>query len=253
MYVKIGTDGYQHAAAEAGVTFSVESVRSPRGYPIAHRKRMDISGLLIPTSGETNMSAAITALENAYTDENLTANGIALYHTDGTITPHNLPVTNKIGIIRVVQKSFPNRDEVYANSRRFSVTVEAEYKNPLEWPALLFFTETIQLIGTGGPNKILVDLVQGLPDYQETSTNTQCRATQSGIAMQTDTFLRPEIDARTTPWWPDSIQEKLTNITYSGPERRNGYMTNYTSRWSYHFLANQPFNRVINPPSPHRV
>jgi hypothetical protein len=238
------------------VTYTAEPVRSPRGYPIILRKRLQISALLIPTSGETNMSAAITALENAYTDTNLTANGIALYHTTGnTPTPHALPTANLLGFIRVIQKSFPNRDEVYANSRRFSVTVEADYKN--DWPALLVFSETIQLIGTGGPNFLMVDLVQGLPDEQITATNTQCRATQSGIAVQTSSFLipGPQGDARTWPWWPLNIQEKLTNITYSGPERRDRYLTNYTSRWSYHFLSNEPFFRPNIHPNvaPHRV
>ena len=240
MYVQIGT--YAHAAAEAGVVFTAEQIRSPRGDPYVLRKRLTVSGLLIPTAGEDNMTTAIEALEAAYVDQPKGTGDCGLYQTDGTATPHMLDNGSSLDGIKVVQRQFPNAEEVYSVNRQFSVTLEADY--PLGWPRLLAFSETIQLIGAGGPNKVFVRLVQGVPDYQETSTNTETRATQSGFSVAT--YPYPSF---ALPAWPDDEQTSARNISYSSPVKRDGYFTEYTTRWSYQFVGNIPFFQLPGSPN----
>jgi len=235
MYVQIGT--YQHGAAEAGVTFTAEQIRSARGDPIILRKRLAITGLLIPTAGEDNMTTAIQNLEAAYVD----GQDCGLYQTDGTVTPHFLDNSLSLGGVRVISRQFPNPDEVYATNRRFSVALEADY--PINWPHLIAYNETVQIIGSGGPFIMPVRLVNGLPDLQILSTNTECRATQSGVAVQSSSYHIPPL-----PWWPLVEQQIAHNVSLTSPTKIDGYFTNYTTRWSYQFVDVAPF--VLPPGAP---
>lgn len=235
MYVQIG--GYTHGTAEAGVVFTAEQVRSARGEPYIIRKRMSISGLLIPTAGEGNMTTAIENLEAAYVD----GHSCGLYQTDGTQTPHFLDNGTSLGGVRVISRSFPNPEEVYSTNRRFAVTLEADY--PLGWPRLLYYTETVQLIGAGGPYIMAVRLVTGLPDAQVLSQRTETRATQSGMAVGTNYYPPAPM-----PLWPNNEQQADRNISYTAPTKRDGYYCESTTRWSYNFVGIEPFQQIYPNP-----
>ena len=162
---------FSHPANEVTLSsVTAQRIRNPRGFTYILRKRIQLAGVIVlDTSSLTTaqaQSALRTAIQARETAYSLDGGNFVFKHDDGSQSAHTLDSASAIGGVRVVETSFPKGDQAeYATQRTFSVTLEADY--PVSGGSLLSFQETVEIVGTGGPRKIIIETLNG--DAQEQS------------------------------------------------------------------------------------
>ena len=229
---------FRHPAGEITLSnVSISRERNERGYLTSLKKRIQIAGVIaLDTSGLTSAQAqdalrtAIRQREEAYSQD---GGNFVFYHDDGTPSAHTLDSGGAIGGVRVVDFSWPNGDAAeYATQRTFSVTLEAEYVPPENnngngsdgggGGSLLKFQETIEVVGTGGPRKAVIELLNGPPQIQIVNQRTKVTMTQRGSAVGLLSY--PKAPGPIAPEYEDQDRRQ---IGYTGPTSSNGAFKNW--------------------------
>jgi hypothetical protein len=237
MIIQFGN--YKHADNETALSTHQERVANAEGVFSLKRVVYQIRGRL-QSDSQANLTAALLALEQAYTQENV---NLTLFQNDGvTPTAHVINAAQCLSVRARVQPSYPTSEGAeYSNYRNYEIQVEALMPaNPLE--PLVSFTETVQLIG-GGAEYLLQEAVVG------PSTPVQLQEQSPYIAIQvgsaTGTFGFP---ALATPLYPQGILSPKRQIVIpSGPTRESfgpggPSFSRYTISWSFFFESPQPIN-----------
>ncbi len=219
---------YPHADNE--VTISIQ--KSPRfselGYRIGTVERWNIQGILQAASVSA-LTTAIEALEDAY---DLNGEDIILT-TDGTVeTNHTLKQNDMLGGVRVIGGvQYPQGDGVeYTTFRTYTIVVEGvRADNEQE---LLAFQETVDIQGSGGPRRVLVEVLNGPPQAQITSLATVQRIVQRGSALGYSAY--PAAAAPSIPAWLSSTDQVVSR---RGPLSIRGQFSEFGIQWQYVMLA----------------
>lgn len=230
MYLQYGS--YQHAANECAVVISREGLFSEDGIPLGFRERWEIQGRL-QAANQPGITAAITALENAYAVD---GRDIGLYLDDGTATAHHLTSNATAGGTRVVMPpSFPEgKGAEYSTFRNYALAVEGILVDTTH--PILSWVESLNFTG-GGPQFGFLETLNGAPQKQLLKQATTYKATQQGQAVGHGSY--PFVPA---PIWPAAEHVHLREIVYQTPVRKgpSGLQTEFPVRWSYTFESELP-------------
>lgn len=229
MILKYGT--YSHDDNEVTLSITKAPRFGPLGYRIGTRERWQIQGILQAASVSA-LTTALTALEDAYETNNLDL----ILTTDGNIeTAHTLKVSDTLGGVRVVGGvQYPQGEgSQYTTFRSYTITLEAvRNDNELE---LLAFSETVDIQGSGGPRRVLIEILNGPPQAQITNLATIQQIVQRGSALGYSQYPAPA--APSIPAW-ESLPDRV--ISRRGPRSVRGQFTEFTVNWQYVFLAPSP-------------
>jgi hypothetical protein len=232
MYFQYGN--YQHAHGEVNLSLSKKANRNPRGFSAFTTWTMQVEGTLIG-AGETaaelqdNIRGQILALENAYALDGFDA---GLFHDDGSPTPHLLDSSASLGGVRVTGIEFDkdNRDGQYATGRSYRITLEADFPSPAV--TLQQWTESLRVVGSGGPRTVHLETMSGVPQKQVVNQRTIVRATQSGSAVGLRAYPLPP-----PPLFPLAEQVDKREIGKGSPRNLHGAFVDWPINWTYQFEA----------------
>lgn len=235
MIFKYGT--FSHADEEVAATLATRVVYTPRGFPDREIKTMTVSGTLIDST-QAGMTTKIQNLQSAYSNQGQDAR---LLDDSSNATPLQLIDGNTLSGVRVVSVEFPEGERPYSNRNPYRIVLEGDFE-PIDGTESLFdFREQVEMIGTGGPMKVLVPLVTGPPDEQVVQNVTIVRATQRGSSVGRGFY--PNWPA---PLYPSNELVHLRNRSRLSPTRNGLQFTRFTTRWSYVFeFSSAPV--FINP------
>jgi hypothetical protein len=145
-------------------------------------------------------------------------------------TPHWINAAETMGGTRVVAVDFPvGAPGEMATGRTFRVILEADI--PAIEDEILWFTQSMTHIGTGGVRFVLVPTRTGFPFPMYITNRTPMVVIQQGQALGMDAWVAPPL-----PFWASFERLEDRRITYSSPRRilKNGAYE-YPSAWSYVF------------------
>lgn len=221
---------YQHTANEVNlISFNQATKYSGRGRIESTVKTATLEVTLI-ASTQSAIKTAIDDLEDAYSVDGL---DWALYHDDGTRSPHSLSSSSSIGGVRVMRLDWNKSDGAeYATQRTATIVLEAEYAGGSN---LLMFAETLRFSGNGGRRERWIETANGPPQKQTISQRTIARATQSGQAI--GLLVEP---SPPPPIWPNLEMYDLRDITRTSPQFDGRVFRNWAIAWSYQFESGQP-------------
>lgn len=227
MYLKYGN--YQHAANEASLVISKETVFSEAGTARGLRERWHIQGRL-QAAEQAALTAAIGALQAAYA---IQAQDVGFYFDDGQPTSHRIVSAATNGGVRVISPpSFPQgQGAEYSTFRTYAIALEAEWLDTQA--SLLSWHETIRFSG-GGPQFGHLEPINGQPVKQLLKQATTFEATQSGEAVGYLAYPVPAL-----PIWPQAEHVNRREIRYDLPRRTgppsSATYTQFKVSWSYFF------------------
>lgn len=233
MYIYLQYGAYSHAVAEASVQISRSAMLADNGIPYANLVRWDIEGTLIYP--QASLTAVINSLIDAYS---ISGQDAYLRFADGSYTSHALTRETTWGGVRVVKPpSFPQGgDTEYANCRTFAISLEAEERIITSGAGIIHWEERIEMKGTGGPRRAVIEVLNGYPQEQVTTTNSIVTAMQTGSA--TGLFFYPTAPP---PVWPEYEQVSERTITATSPRALGHGLSRtyreYSRTWSYSFVS----------------
>jgi hypothetical protein len=178
MYCKYGN--YTHDPGEVAITMlQQQRMYSKRNRLMFSRYRFMVQGHICDTGGQDSLRTKINALQNAYKYDHY---DFSLYHDDGTLSAHYLPVSGSINGVRVRTFDFPEGDKAeYATGRSYRIVLEADYLNIED--TIYAYNETLTFIGSGGPQWELVPHFLGPPTVHITYSVTPQKIIQEGSAI----------------------------------------------------------------------
>jgi hypothetical protein len=231
MYLQYGN--YQHPSAEATVAIRREMVWSEGQFAKGFKDTWEIAGFL-QAADAPSLTAALALLIAAY---QLQGQNAGLFLDDGSST-HALLSTTSVTGVKSSGVSFPEgKGAEYSTYRSYSVTLDAEYRFP--GIGVIQFTERIARTGTGGPDIIWLEPINGPPQPQMVRQQTVCRARQFGQAVGLFDWPVPP-----PPTWPQFELPKQRAIEYQDPKRSGPYgrpvFTEFLVTWAYEFASDLP-------------
>lgn len=240
MYFK--WDGYQHDAGEVDVTYiQQQRIFSPRNRYAFIRKTLTVQGHLCVT-GQADIKAAIDRLEDAYKGEWHT---VGLYHDDGTPSAHVLDFNSSLNGIRLLTLDYPKEDGgEYATGRSYRAVFQADYLS--DENEVFSWEETIQVIGTGGPDWEFIPQFIGPPLLQINCMQTPQIILQSGESVGLTGYIQPP-----APYWPTFEHTNRRSIV-RGTCQKKGRLQSllWPTQWTYRFsLPYSISNEGITPPN----
>jgi hypothetical protein len=240
--VKVKYGNYSHADYEATIQIQKENLRSESGLVIAQIQRWTITGKLQADSFSA-LSTAIRNLEAAYDREN---QDIGLYTTAGVATAHRV-IASSADYVRVVSPpSFPVGDGgQYVEWRDYSIGLEIRIPSPIAAGSdLESWTETIEVIGDGGPIERYVPVVAGPWPRQTIHAASIVTMTQSGTAKGREFYpIPPNPVAPGQIVRPDGIKFSRTGPSSLSPPR------GYSITWAYRMELPAPLRAFPSYPN----
>lgn len=224
---------YFHAANDATVTIQRTKNLNAAQQSISLRDVWTIRGEL---HGDTAaaLRIQIAALELAYSVD---YQDLALIDNDGVVVHALLNVGSTSGVRITQPPSYPEGDGgEFTTYRTYAIQAEAEYAYaPQEGSQLLEFSETVTIIGNGGPRYVWVEKVIGPPTRQIVQAFTTVRATQTGTAV--GKFQRPP---KPPPIWPELLDNESQQLADTSPQRKGSIYEDFRVSWSYSFTNGSP-------------
>jgi hypothetical protein len=224
---------YTHEEFECTVAIDSRSVPNDAGQPYLTQTTWTITGQIIAADA-AGVVAKMAALEAAYSawfrDAALT--------TAAGVVCHHLPNAGSYSGVRVVQPpSFPRGEGAQLSTfRDYAITLSADYpiagQNPLK-----AFQETLSFSG-GGPQRAVLELLNGPPQEQVLKLFTAFRAVQAGSAV--GAFGWPAVPP---PLFPG--KEEVRSVPPGNPQRGspklvNGLYADFPVSWTYQFASGTP-------------
>jgi len=222
---------FAHDQNECAVVISKRAVFSPRGERMSTRETWHVTGIRHAAS-QSALTSALAELRNAYS---VNGRDVGLYLDDGvTPTDHVLISAAAIGGVRVVALDFPRGEGAeYSTFRTYRLILEAEFADGSS--NLLEYYESLSFEGTGGPRRVFLEVLEGLPQEQIGTQATLSRATQQGRAVGLAGYPIPP-----PPVWPAAERPDRRRFTLRTPERSGGQFLRYQVEWSYTFESITP-------------
>lgn len=232
MYVRYGT--ITHDDGKVLLTnFTTERVLSQRGLPERTRKTATIRGYVTGDT-QSSLKTKIALVEAGY---GINGQDFGLYHDDGIVSAHYMPSSTSITGVRVVggvRWEVDNPAAEYATQRTFSVTLTADYIAS-DSDQLLFWYETLSIVGNGGPRNVVVETITGTPIQQTVNRRTSVRAVQSGRAIGLASYPTFPV-----PLWPQYFLSDQGQTTEESPRRDGTNFVEFPISWSYQFHSPVP-------------
>jgi hypothetical protein len=212
------------------------------GRPARYITRVSVSGWL-----EGDSQSDLASQEDALREALLGDRQDFKFLTDaGGVTPVSLLNSESISGVRVVDgPNFPgDTGAEYATVRRFDFEVEAEFVIRGTENRVLAFTESVSIVGTGGPvRRFRVPINSPILVRQQISPRSVIRATQRGQALGHTRW-----PAVPRPNWPlyELVDQRV--IDAQGPRRAGRGFVEFPVSWSYSFESDRPFVGFPNLP-----
>lgn len=246
MIVKYTVNGstYSHAQNEVEFTIVRTPIRGEQGFRTGVKEAWQLRGELL---GDTQaaVTTAIDALKAAYAQD---GGNIGVYLDDGTtLTSHYINSADTTSGVMITQEpSFPDgKGAQYSTFRTYTIALEAEYNeedldDSDQFPEdTLVWTESVSIIGSGGPRNVVIPIQQGRPRIQTVYPATPVRCTQSGNAVGRSGY--PAVPPPLFPAWEDSESRQISR---DSPKREGPIgaprFTEWPINWSYSFTSPAP-------------
>lgn len=217
--------GLTHADNEVNlVTMAYRTQYSPRNRKLIETRTVNLSGEFIYSSTQSivnQVNAAISAYSQDYKDFTYTVGGVLAHQLRND--------SSCISGVKVIAKNFPSGSpEQLATTRTFGATLQAKYDvcedNIVQW------TESLEVIGTGGAIKNLVNTLYG-PLFIITATSSAVIVGQRGTALGFNTYPNPPAPIGNTG--AEFLDRRRITQT-SGTQQGTG-IRYYRTSWSYQF------------------
>lgn len=227
---------YEHPPGEVyPQKIEVRPLSSDRGLRWAYIVRTQVAGSFVNQSPELDaagVNSRIATMEQAYRYD-YQDYGFKL--SNGALTQHHLNTDDPFNLSgnKIVHRSWDNMwPTEFANTRSFTVTLESIIQQSEH--RILFFSETTQRIGNGGPTWRLYNQWNGTPVREEITNTSKVYHVQRGTIVGLDTWPTPP-----DPWWPLEEQQWRRTITQASP-RLHGHpslarATHYALSYTYYF------------------
>jgi|SRR5580698_5740662 hypothetical protein len=233
MYVRYGN--YISANNECGFTATAEAKRSQGGTYFSNYWHYSVRGDLLNYSTQAAITTAIQNITTAFSQD---GQDFTFLLDDGvTPTAHQLLSARCIGGTRVIKApSFPDTygsgeyQPGYGRSYNYEIAGELPLTGNNVY---LNFTESLRFHGNGGPIIVYQPVAEGPWIPQTTSTNSLCKATQSGSAV--GLYGYPPIPG---PIWPGSLINQEIDNGSDSPRHFNKY--EWPVSWHYSYQSNGP-------------
>lgn len=239
------TSTHSHAQNECAITIRRSNIYGEGGRLTGCKETWDIQGEIFADS-QAALTTTINALKTAYAGD---IGDIGLYLDDGvTRTSHYISADDTTsGVLVLDGPSFPEgRGANYSTFRTYTITVEAEFEADGSGgnSGLMAWEETLDVQGTGGPEFVLVEVVNGRWPRQAVSTHSAVIARQSGMAVGRDRY--PTVPP---PIFGGHEHPSQRRVTRSRP-RREGSETirDYEISWEYTFESGGALRGEPNNP-----
>ena len=227
---------YGNYRFDAGaVQFSTQAERqySTRGNPVSIRKTMDMSYDLV--AGSTR---ELTQRINDLIDALVPGYDLGLYEQNGSPTVHVWRNNQAFGGIRVVSDASPVGDGTeYVTSRTISIRFEADFPI-VGLDPILSFSESVTIVGTGGPVEVYIPLLKGKWQKQQVAEKSLVTASQSGEIVIWG--KRPTLSMCPKPIWPSFEVVQARQFTQVSGDRRGNSIGEYRASYSYSYQSNEP-------------
>ena len=222
---------YTHDQNECAVVISKRAQFSPRGDRQSVRETWHVTGIKQAAS-QGALTAALAALRAAYGQNGF---DVGLYLDDGvTLTDHAMASAATLGGVRVLELDFPHGDGAeYSTFRTYRLVLEADF--PDSAGLLLEYDEALHFEGTGGPRRVFLEVLEGLPQEQIGTQASTYRVTQSGRAVGHGTYPLPA-----APIWPAAELVDRRRVTLRTPQRFAGPWARFPVEWKYVFESISP-------------
>lgn len=150
--------------------------------------------------------------------------------------------------VLVVQRpiALPSDDADYATHLKASAAFMAHYDVATIFGSaiaeqVLDYGETVAMIGTGGPRKVLVDVDTGPPQQYTLTDQTRVIVQQSGFIVQSVPGVVPNPYVAPEQYLVSEGRTLIPSVSYNS---RSGQVE-YSLRWDFTFEL--PFFQVFNP------
>lgn len=234
MYVKYGNFRFQDADPTLAVVKT--AMHSPIGTRIGITEMWTLTGELIASS-QDELTVMIRAFETAFNSD---FKDLILYDNNGQPSAHALYNKNSSSGVRIVSWSWPDEPGQYVISRKYQVSVKADFLQTN--PGIVSYVEVIQTRG-GGPKWILKNALKGVGQRQQLNEQTPFYATQQGSAVG---YL--EYPPVAPPIWKNDIHLDQSSISRKTPTFQNNQAINWEVTWNYVFESFSPL--IGKPGSP---
>lgn len=236
--------GYRHQAGEAyPQMIEIRPVYSQRGIRWASDIRFQIGGSFCRDPSNpldpADTGTLIEQMDNAYLHD---YSDFGFLYADGTTkTPHYLYNDAPFNLSgnKVLGRSWTYQTPAeFANTRSYSISLGARVLE--SYSQILYFKETIRLVGNGGAKWDYRTRWQGAPIRENISQQTPVHVIQRGTVITTTGIITAP-----APWWPDDEVGEDRVIERIGPDQ-HGHLsfsraTHYGLEYSYHFrMATSP-------------
>jgi hypothetical protein len=233
--VQLFWGNYPFAVNGCDLTSRTRVVLSDSGRPVRYVARVAVAGWL-----EADGQAALSSAEARLRAELATPYRDLRFLTDaGGLAAVSLSNAGSLSGCRVVDgPTFDGRDGAeYATLRRFAFEVEAEYLIANAANAVLSFTETVSITGTGGPvRRLRVPVNATVLVRQQISPRSVVRATQTGQAVGHTRY-----PAAPAPLWgPPLLLEEQVSVQKGAPKRLGLAFVEFPLSWAYQFESDGP-------------
>ena len=228
----VSYNGTALADSQVEWTESTSYERDERMNRRAMTRTVTLKGF-VKGDSQTELKSKINAIWSTFSTD---GGDLILYHNDGTTqSSHTLPSSSSLtGVMIDSGPSFDNGSgPEYATERTYTVVLSAKYPliNPDNYVA---YTETLRIVGTGGPRRVGVELLTGLPQIQIVNQRTLMYATQAGSAVGYAGI--PAYPGPIPVLAPYELLDKRSE-TMQSPQWMGNAFRNYGVSWSYEYLA----------------
>jgi hypothetical protein len=232
MQAKWGT--FSFLSNGCSVTSRTRLVQAETGRVVRYITRVSVAGWL---EGDSQSSLALqedqlrAVLLDQYRDFKFLTDANAA-------TPLSLLNSESLSGVRVVDGPvFADADGAeYATVRRFSFDLEAEFIVRGAENAVLSWTETVAITGTGGPVRNWRVPINAFPPIRQTVTpRSIVRATQTGRGVG---HIRYPATPR--PLWPQYERLEMRALSPQSPRSLGRAAVEWPVQWSYTFESDVP-------------
>lgn len=197
--------------------------------------RMEIAGNFVGESPEMSaneVNARIVELDNVYQYD---YGDVEFLMPDGSRSAHSFNSNDLYNLSgnRIVHRSWDNiLPSEYANTRSFTVVIEALFQE--NYSEILYFSETTERIGDGGPVWRLYNSWTNTPIKEQIFSNSKVYHIQRGTIIGLNTWpLTP------SPYWPSDEQTWRRKIATTSPKFHGDLAflkgTHYAKQYTYFF------------------
>lgn len=230
------------------VTSQTRAILSPQGRIIEHDVTVFVRGELVVPDGTSNPQNWLILQQELLKAAFLQRlPELVLRTASGSSSGNGLTNNNSVTGVRIINYAFPDGGEGELVSKRaFEFVANARYPAGV-LGAVLSFSETLSIDGTGGPLYVLKPSLEHRAVYTRAQKFTTVSARQLGTAVGYDSY--PNFPP---PLWGVPILKPRPYVRdFMAPQLQGLRQTNWGIRWDYSFESNGPLRGLphLSPPT----